>query len=244
MKAGNSSTCLVLLHLLIFCTMLCFFYPHPSVARELVTISSFSTSIEDQEENVKKNLHLACERLKGYMIMPRSVFSFNKVVGEGSSKNGFVNGRVLYVDEVRYEPGGGLCQASSTLYNAFLTAGFTIVERHRHHQPVVYVQPGLDATIKYGKKDLKMKNPYEFSVIIETSVTDKSMLVVLKAEKAILYRYEMQAETEEMELSVHEETRKVRNGLNIYVSRKKYSGNDFVDDVLLYRDYFPPVYIK
>jgi vancomycin resistance protein YoaR len=233
-----------LIHLFVLCIIFCLSPLHPCIARELIIISSFSTSIEDQEENVKKNLRLTCERLNGYVIMPKSIFSFNKIVGEGSAKNGFVNGRVLYVDEVRYEPGGGLCQASSTLYNALLVTGFTIIERHRHHQPVTYVQPGLDATIKYGKKDLKMKNPYEFNIIIEASVTDKSMLVILKAEKPILYSYEMQVETEEIELPVLEETRKVRNGLNVYVSRKKYSGNDFVDSAPLYKDYFPPVYIK
>jgi vancomycin resistance protein YoaR len=60
--------------------------------------------------------------------------------------------------------GGCLCQVSSTLFNAFLLAGFSIGERHRHYQPVSYVPLGLDATIKYGKKDLKMRNPYPFAV--------------------------------------------------------------------------------
>ncbi len=131
-----------------------------------------------------------------------------------------------------------------TLYNAFLSAGFAVVERHRHMQPVAYVQPGLDATIKYGKKDLKMKNPYNFIVIIEASVTDKSILVVIKSEKTIPYRYELHAEVEEIELPMLTDTKKIRNGMNIYVSRKKYSENDFIDSTLLYKDYFPPVYIK
>lgn len=231
--------CLVL-SCLVQCLLLC---PR-CYADGLIRIASYSTSIEDQEENVKKNLRLAAERLNGHLVVPGAVFSFNEVVGEGSAKNGYVQGRVLYTDEVRYEPGGGLCQASSTLYNAFLVAGFVIVERHRHHQPVSYVPLGLDATIKYGKKDLKMRNPYDYGVSVGVSVSDKSLTVVLSAETRTPYRYELQTDVEEMQLPLLTDSRKVRNGITIYVNRQKYSGNDLLGSTLLYKDYFPPVYVK
>ena len=111
--------------------------------------ASFSTSVAEQDDNVKRNIMIACERLSGFVVAPGSVFSFNDTVGEASAKNGYLTGRVLYRDSVVMEPGGGLCQVSSTLFNAFLLAGCVIIERHRHSQPVAYVPAGLDATIKY-----------------------------------------------------------------------------------------------
>ena len=81
---------------------------------QLITVSSYITSVEDQDQGVKTNLQIACRRLNGHVIMPKEIFSFNDVVGEGSAKNGYVNGRVLYREEARWEPGGGLCQISTT----------------------------------------------------------------------------------------------------------------------------------
>ena len=72
-------------------------------------IASFATSIEDQDEAVRHNIRLACSKLNGRVIPPKSILSFNETVGEGSIRNGYRSGAVLYRDEVRHEPGGGLC---------------------------------------------------------------------------------------------------------------------------------------
>ena len=210
----------------------------------LLTVASYATSIEDQDAGVKTNLQLACRRLNGYVIMPKAVVSFSEIVGEGSAKNGFVNGRVLYRDEVRYEPGGGLCQASTTLFNALLAAGFIIVERHRHLQPVTYVPLGLDATIRYGKKDLKMKNPFQQRFRIEATLSDKSLLIALKSDNPLPYRYELVTEEEEIEIPLVDKSRPVRQGVSVYVSRRKLSGNTIQESTLLYKDFYPPVYLK
>ncbi len=230
--------------LVILAAILGTFQAGAPAADKLVTVASFSTSVEDQDDAVKKNIHIACTKLNGYVMMPGAVFSFNDTVGEGSARNGFVNGRVLYRDEVRYEPGGGICQVSSTLFNALLAAGCGITERHRHFQPVSYVPLGLDATIKYGKKDLKMTNPYPQKLYIETTLTDKSLTVVIRAENALPFRYELATEEEEVELPVQDENRRTRNGINVSVYRNKFSGNRLIESFLLYRDYYPPVYLK
>jgi vancomycin resistance protein YoaR len=210
----------------------------------LLTVASYATSVEDQDAGVKTNLQLACRRLNGYVIMPKSVVSFSEIVGEGSAKNGFVNGRVLYRDEVRYEPGGGLCQASTTLFNVLLAAGFIIIERHRHLQPVTYVPLGLDATIRYGKKDLKMKNPFQQRFRIEASLSDKSLLIALKSETPLPYRYELVTEEEDVEIPLVDRSKPVRQGISVYVSRNKMSGNTIQESTLLYKDFYPPVYLK
>ncbi len=220
----------------------------PSLVRagdsERPTVASYTTSVEDQDQGVKTNLQLACSRLSGYVIQPRGVFSFNDVVGEASAKNGFAFGRVLYREEAVLEPGGGLCQVSTTLFNAFLLAGFNLLERHRHMQPVSYAPVGLDATIKYGKKNLRMKNPFNQKFYIETHLTERSLTILLKSDAMLPYRYEIVTEEEDVEVPILDRSRPVRQGLSIYVSRKRYNGSTLLDTGTLYKDYFPPVYLQ
>jgi vancomycin resistance protein YoaR len=211
---------------------------------KLEILSSFSTSLDKHDDDVKRNIYLAVEKLNGYIIKPGTTFSFNLVVGEGSALNGYTSGRVLYRGETFYEPGGGLCQASSTLYNAFLLAGFSIVERHRHMQPVSYVPPGLDATIKYGKKDLKVKNPYTFPIIIEAKMTELSLLISIKGTEGMNVYYEIITEEEEHEVPLPKFDQKYRNGMSIHVYRKKYTDGKLIENFLLHKDYFPPVVLK
>ncbi len=212
--------------------------------RDIAAVASYVTSVEDQDQGVKTNLQLACRRLNGHVIPPKSVFSFNAAVGEGSARNGFVYGRVLYREETRLEPGGGLCQASTTAYNALLLAGFQIVERHRHSQPITYAPLGLDATIMYGKKDLRMKNPFDRTFYMEATLTDKTLTVALRSDPPLPYRYEIVTEEEDVDVPILDRSRPVRQGISVYVNRKRYSGEKLVDSALLYRDFFPPVYIK
>ena len=209
-----------------------------------IIISSFSTSVADQTPEVKQNISIACESLNGTVLTSRSIFSFNGTVGEGSIKNGYANGLVLYRGEARLEPGGGLCQVSSTLFNAFLLAGMRMVERHRHFQPVTYVPLGLDATIKYGKKDLRVKNPYLQRLVIRATMNDKNLVIIILGEKVLKYRYFITTEEEELSLPLNSENNNIRPGIIVYVYRKKYKNNSFIENFLLYKDFYPPVYIK
>jgi vancomycin resistance protein YoaR len=210
---------------------------------EPVIIASFAASVEDQDADVKHNITLACNRLNGYVIQPSAIFSFNEIIGEGNAKAGYKNGRVFYKDEVVYEPGGGLCEVSSTVFNAMLMAGFNITERHRHIKPVGYVPIGLDATIKYGKKDLRMKNPYKQPVVVRASMNDKNIVIALEGEP-IGYSYNIRTEEEEVEIPLTENNPNIRNGINVYVYRLKYSGDNLLENFLLYKDYYPAAYKK
>jgi len=211
---------------------------------QFITVASYITSVEDQDQGVKTNLQIACRKLNGYIIMPKAAFSFNDVVGEGSAKNGYVNGRVLYREEARWEPGGGLCQVSTTLFNTLLAAGFNIIERHRHLRPVTYAPLGLDATIYYGKKNLRLKNPFNQKFYIETILTEKSLSIIVKAENQLPYRYELTTEEEETEIPILDKSRPIKQGMSIYVNRRRYSENKLLDSATLYKDYYPPVYTK
>lgn len=211
-------------------------------ASDEILIKSFSTSVEKQDGDVKRNLALAVEKLDGVIILPNSILSFSDVVGEASVQNGFVTGRVYYWNEAIYEPGGGLCQVSSTLYNLLLLTGFIIKERHKHSQPVSYVPMGLDATIFYGKKNLKMQNPYSERFRLSAKLTDTTLTFSIYGNSPILDRYELEIEEEEHELPILKKEKAYRNAFSIFVYRKKYKGENLLETSLLYKDFIPAVY--
>jgi len=209
---------------------------------KLLTLSSYTTLVEDQDYNVKANIALAASKLNGIVIKPNEIFSFNSVVGDGSAANGFLIGRVLYQDTVAYEPGGGICQVSSTLFNAMLLCGFTIIERHRHSNPVRYTPLGLDATIRYGKKDLRMKNTTSDNLYIYTSMNDKSLTIMINGSMDPKHSFEICTEEDEINLPFKEdENQKIRPGISVYVYRKKLLDGIVLENLLLYKDFYPPV---
>ena len=213
-------------------------------ASDEILLQSFTTSIEKQNSDVRRNLALAVEKLDGVRIEPNSVLSFNDIVGEASIQNGFVTGRVFYWNEAIYEPGGGLCQVSSTLFNLLLLTGFTIKERHKHSQPVTYVPIGLDATIYYGKKNLKMQNPYSQTMRLSAKISDTSLTFSIFGSLPLTERFELETEEEEHELPILKKEKSYRNAFSIFVYRKKYRGENLLETSLLYKDFIPAVYFK
>ncbi len=213
-----------------------------SAGAENLTLSSFSTSTAHQSDDVKHNIALACRSLNGAVIPEGAVFSFNDTVGEASASRGYSNGAVLYSDSLVMEPGGGLCQVSSTLFNALLLAGCSITERHRHYQPVTYTPLGLDATIKYGKKDLKMKNTTGQNLTIRTLVSDSSLTIIIYGAVKPSVTYALDTEENEIQLPFADE-QNIRPGMEIYVYRIKQSGTE-TERFLLYKDFYPPVKIQ
>lgn len=216
----------------------------PLSANEEILLQSFSTSIEKQDTNVKQNLALAVEKLNGIRIEPNSVLSFSDIVGEASVQNGFLTGRVYYWNEAIYEPGGGLCQVSSTLFNLLLLTGFVIKERHKHSQPVTYVPMGLDATIYYGKKNLRMLNPHSQSFRLEAKISDNSLTFSLYGSLPLQNRFELETEEEEHDLPILKKEKSYRNAFSIFVYRKKFQNEKLLETSLLYKDFIPAVYYK
>lgn len=123
------------------------------------------------ESNVSRstNLKVATKTINGKVIMPGETFSYNKTLGERTYEkgyrlgHGYVGGR--NVDMI----GGGICQISSTLYNAVIYANLGIVERHPHAHIAAYLDPGKDATVSYGTLDFKFKNTRKNPIMIKAS---------------------------------------------------------------------------
>lgn len=134
-------------------------------------LSSFSTRYV-ANPNRTTNLILASNKIDGMVLMPGETFSYNKIVGERTISEGyreaaiFVNGKT--VDGL----GGGICQVSTTLYEAALYANLEIIERRNHQLVPSYIGPGLDATVVYGLTDFKFKNNRNYPIKIISSVSN------------------------------------------------------------------------
>ena len=132
--------------------------------------TSLSGSSADRISNVKK----ACERLDGLVLIPGQTLSFNDTLGERTEANGWKPATAYANGEVRQEYGGGICQVSSTLYNAVLYANLEIVERACHQFQVGYLPWGMDATVSWGWPDFKFRNDAEYPVKIHAWVDDET----------------------------------------------------------------------
>ena len=130
-------------------------------------IGTYSTDYSTSSANRKANIHLASSKINGISLNPGEVFSFNNVVGPRTSGAGYKIAHVYSGGKVIDGIGGGICQVSSTLYNAAVLADLEIAYRTNHSMPVSYVPLGRDATVSYGSIDFKIKNNKETPVKIE-----------------------------------------------------------------------------
>lgn len=131
-----------------------------------VTLASFSTSLAGRTPAQRRNAILALKKLDGTVIAPGETFSFNRRVGTWSQDQGYRRAPVSYNGTLIASWGGGVCQTSTTLYNAALLAGMEPIERSPHRFSPDYVPPGRDAAVAFDDVDLKFKNPFSYSVKI------------------------------------------------------------------------------
>lgn len=122
-------------------------------------IATYTTTIYDKDANRVSNIALANSKLNGKIIKNGESFSFNNTIGPMNEQQGFkkalgfdAKGKKILIS------GGGLCQISSTLYNAVLIANLNVTERHAHSRRVYYVPKDKDATIAYGTLDFQFVN--------------------------------------------------------------------------------------
>lgn len=128
----------------------------------------YDASLTDRSTNLK----IACNKINGKVILPGETFSYNKTLGERTIAAGYKNGKVYENGRVVDGIGGGICQISSTLYNAVLKANLGIVERKNHQFVTSYLPAGQDATVVYGLTDFKFKNTRNYAVKISASASN------------------------------------------------------------------------
>ncbi|MGC7871098.1 cell wall-binding repeat-containing protein [Desulfosporosinus sp. SYSU MS00001] len=143
--------------------------------REPLPIAQYTTYFDPGLANRTENIRLAAKALDGKLLAPGERFSFNKSVGERTTEAGYKEALIIEGDSFTPGLGGGVCQVSSTLYNAVILAGLEIIERHRHTLPISYVPPGQDATVAYPELDFKFENNTAASILIRSFVGDNSL---------------------------------------------------------------------
>ncbi|MDP4177968.1 MAG: VanW family protein [Bacillota bacterium] len=138
-------------------------------------IASFSTDYSSSSYNRATNIELATSAINGKWLIPGDTFSFNDTVGERTAARGYKEAPVLIGNKADSGLGGGICQVSSTLYNAIARASINATERTHHTLPSSYVELGMDATVDYGNIDFKFKNTLSFPIYIEGITNNRTI---------------------------------------------------------------------
>ncbi|RTE11529.1 VanW family protein [Paenibacillus whitsoniae] len=158
---------------------------YPKVDSELLAsirvrpIGYYVTYFNSRNHHRFTNLKLAAQAINNYVVLPGETFSFNQVVGMRTRGRGYMSAKVIVRGEFSEGIGGGICQISSTLYNAVDRAGLRIIERYSHSRSVPYVPHGRDATVNWGGPDFSFRNDYNEAVLIRAHAGGGQVVVQL-----------------------------------------------------------------
>ncbi len=141
------------------------------------TIGTYTTTTTSNKDR-NNNINLACESIDGLVLMPGEEFSFNETTGNRTKERGYKEAAAYVDGVVTTEPGGGVCQVSSTLYNAVIFSGLQTTERHAHTFEPSYVTPGEDAMVSYdgySGPDMKFINTTSAALVIRAHYADQKV---------------------------------------------------------------------
>lgn len=166
---------------------------YPRVDSELLSeirtklIGHYVTFFNSRNRERSHNIFLATEKINNQVVFPGETFSFNQTVGERTKEKGYQPAKVIVKGEYSEGIGGGICQVSSTLFNAVDRAGLKIVKRYSHSRSVPYVPPGRDATVSWYGPDFSFKNEYNHPILIRAKVKNGMMFVFIYSSESINY---------------------------------------------------------
>ena len=229
-----------------------FFYTPHIYARaqsdEWSRLSSYTTYYQTEDKNRCENIAIAAELIDGVTIQPYGEFSFNRTVGRRTADAGFRQAKIIVGGEYVLGVGGGVCQVSTTLYNAAIKAGLEITEFHAHSLRVGYVPPSRDAMVS-SQSDLCLINPHDVPVRLRAQVGDGYIRVCFYGETKV-DRLEIvsQALAEisppppvVKEGEKEEILRAPKNGLKSQAFLERYRGERLISRKLLRTDEYRPI---
>ncbi|MYL35246.1 hypothetical protein GLW05_16835 [Pontibacillus yanchengensis] len=158
---------------------------HPKVDSEILAnirtqqIGHYVTYFNSNNKERTHNIKLAAEAVDSHAVFPGETFSFNQVVGKRTKEKGYLPAPVIVKGEVTEGIGGGICQVSSTIYNAVDNAGAKIIQRYSHSKSVPYVPPGRDATVSWYGPDFTFKNTYDQPILIRAKVYGEQLSITI-----------------------------------------------------------------
>ncbi|WML26054.1 VanW family protein [Neobacillus sp. OS1-33] len=166
---------------------------YPPVDSELLSdirsmrIGRYVTSFNPQNKKRSNNIQLATKAINNHVVFPGETFSFNKVVGKRTVAKGYLRAPVIVRGEFSEDIGGGICQVSSTLYNAIDNAGLKVTERFSHSRKVPYIPPGRDATVSWYGPDFEFKNNYNQPILIRSRTLGHLLIIKIYSSENINY---------------------------------------------------------
>jgi vancomycin resistance protein YoaR len=223
-------------------------------------IGSFSTRFNLGDVNRSYNIKLACNKINDILLMPGQDFSMNKSLGPRTAENGYKEAPVIFKNELVKGTGGGVCQVSSTLYNAVLLSKLKVLERTHHSMPLGYVDMGRDATIAENYIDFKFRNSNGYPIALFSFVKgnelrvfilgrnkEKGRKVVLKSQ--VVEKYEPQGEEVEYADEMLENERIIlrqpRTGYKVMLYRETYGvDGELIGREKISEDVYAPVKAK
>jgi len=218
-------------------------------------ISSYTTQFDSMDRNRSENILLAAKSIHGTLVKAGQEFSFNTNVGPRLAQNGYKEAPVFIEGKLVPDFGGGVCQVSSTLYNAVLLADMTIVERTPHFRPPGYIPLGQDATVADNLLDFRFKNLTASNIYIasETIANQLTILVfgklnhnppdirVLTGENKVIEPNTIIKQDPMLELGKQVVESEGQKGFYVTTYRVKYVNNQEIKREFLAADEFKPV---
>lgn len=159
-------------------------------------LGTYSTKFDSSVSGRSHNVALAAKSTSDVILMPGESFSYNEHTGARTISNGYKNAPVIVQGVVQEGVGGGVCQVSSTLYNAVLYAGLEIESVKNHSIPSSYVPKGRDATVSYGSIDFIFKNNLKYPVYIKNSVYGNTLTCTIYGSKEEKQKIEILTNTD------------------------------------------------
>jgi vancomycin resistance protein YoaR len=167
---------------------------YPRVDSELLSeirtkrIGRYLTSFNPRNRTRTTNIELAVESIDNHVVFPGESFSFNRVVGKRTVEKGYKKAKVIVRGEFAEDIGGGICQVSSTLFNAVDSAGLKITQRFSHSRNVSYIPPGRDATVSWYGPDFEFLNTYNQPILIRAKTVGHLLVIKLYSSDMIEYK--------------------------------------------------------
>ncbi|MDX7994937.1 VanW family protein [Bacillus subtilis] len=164
---------------------------YPKVDSELLAhistqqLGQYVTYFNSSNKSRSHNISLSAKAIDNHVVFPNETFSFNQVVGMRTRNKGYKSAPIIVKGELSEGVGGGICQVSSTLFNAVDRAGLQIVQRYSHTRSVPYVPPGRDATVSWGGPDFRFQNQYNQPIVIRAKRYGGSMIITLYSSDVI-----------------------------------------------------------
>ena len=149
-----------------------------------VVVGSFTTYFNSGVVGRSKNIELSAVAIDNVIVGTGDFFSFNKMVGPSDTAHGYQPAKEIVNKKMVMGIGGGICQTSSTLFNAIDQVGVNYIEKHHHSLPVGYVPPGRDATVSYGGPDFRFQNTTGAPLLIKTIYAKGKLTVEIRTSAA------------------------------------------------------------